>query len=129
MSQAPQAPATPPLQPHRIDLAGCTDKAELLARIARTLRFPDWFGHNWDALADCLGDLSWLDGAGQLLVFDDAWGWRERDGEDFATLLDICGEAAQGWTRARRPFWVVMPLAPEQLARLSDDGDGDEADD
>ena len=60
MSQALQAPATPPLQPHRIDLAGCTDKAELLARIARTLRFPDWFGHNWDALADCLCDLSWL---------------------------------------------------------------------
>lgn len=108
-----------------IDFAGCAGKDDALARIAAALRFPEWFGGNWDALADCLGDLSWLDGAGQLLVFDDAWGWRERDGEDFATLLDICGEAAQGWTRARRPFWVVIPLAPEQLASVGRDDESD----
>ena len=62
---------------------------------------------------------------GQLLLFDNAWDWRERDGEDFAVLLDICGEAAQGWTRERRPFWAVIPLAPEQLALV---GREDEAD-
>ena len=106
-----------------IDFAGCAGKDDALARIAAALRFPDWFGGNWDALADCLGDLSWLDGAGQLLVFDDAWGWRERDGEDFATLLDICGEAAQGWLRERRPFWVAIPLAAKQLARIGSEDD------
>ena len=109
-----------------IDFGGCAGKDDALARIATALRFPDWFGGNWDALADCLGDLSWLDGEGQLLVFDDAWGWRERDGEDFAALLDICGEAAQGWMRARRPFWVVIPLAPEQLASVGRDDESDD---
>src|SRR5699024_7231387 len=44
----------------RIELSGTTDKSEILTRIASALIFPDWFGHNWDALADCLGDLSWL---------------------------------------------------------------------
>jgi hypothetical protein len=39
-------------------------------------------------------------------------------------LLDICGEAAQGWTRERRPFWAVIPLAPEQLMLV---GRGDDA--
>jgi hypothetical protein len=112
------------LRPAPVDFGGCAGKDDALARIAAALAFPDWFGGNRDALADCLGDLSWLPEDGQLLLFDDAWGWRERDGEDFATLLDICGEAAQGWTRARRPFWVVIPLAPEQLARLSDDDPG-----
>lgn len=109
-----------------VDFADCAGKHDALARIAVALQFPEWFGGNWDALADALGDLSWLPEAGQLLLFDNAWEWRERDGEDFAALLDICGEAAQGWMRARRPFWVVIPLAPEQLALVGreDDGDG-----
>jgi hypothetical protein len=107
-----------------VDFAGCAGKDDALARIAAALAFPSWFGGNWDALADCLGDLSWLPGEGQLLLFDQAWDWRERDGEEFTTLLDVCGEAAQGWMRERRPFWVVVPLATEHLARLGDDDGG-----
>lgn len=32
-------------------------KQQLLAELASALAFPGWFGHNWDALADCLADL------------------------------------------------------------------------
>jgi len=63
MTTTPPRPDTSPADAHldvRIDLAGCTDKATLLARFAAALHFPDWFGHNWDALSDCLTDLSWL---------------------------------------------------------------------
>jgi len=106
-----------------VDFADCAGKHDALARIAVALAFPEWFGGNWDALADALRDLSWLPEGGQLLLFDNAWDWRERDAEDFAVLLDICGEAAQGWTRERRPFWVVIPLAPEQLALVGREDD------
>lgn len=109
------------LRPVPIDFADCATKDEALARIATALEFPSWFGGNWDALGDCIGDLSWFANDGLLLLFDDAWAWRERDGEEFGTLLDVCGEAAQGWMRERRPFWVVVPLAADQLARLTDD--------
>ncbi|MCZ7655132.1 MAG: barstar family protein [Rhodocyclaceae bacterium] len=34
------------------------DRTTLFECLATTLKFPDWFGHNWDALADCLSDLS-----------------------------------------------------------------------
>jgi hypothetical protein len=44
----------------RIDLHGASSKAEVIARLAAALHFPDWFGHNWDALSDCLSDLGWL---------------------------------------------------------------------
>ena len=40
-----------------IDCGGCADKKELHARIAEALCFPDWYGHNLDALMDCLTDL------------------------------------------------------------------------
>lgn len=32
------------------------DKGTLLTSIARACDFPDYFGHNWDALWDCLTD-------------------------------------------------------------------------
>ena len=34
-------------------------KDAILAALSRSLGFPDWFGGNWDALEDCLTDLSW----------------------------------------------------------------------
>ncbi|CAM5500069.1 Barstar (barnase inhibitor) domain-containing protein OS=Streptomyces glaucescens OX=1907 GN=SGLAU_05885 PE=3 SV=1 [Streptomyces glaucescens] len=47
-----------------VDLAGVTDKAGLMDRCARALDLPEWFGRNWDALADGLGDHTlWPEGA------------------------------------------------------------------
>lgn len=82
----------------RIDLAACTTKAELLTRIAHALHFPDWFGHNWDALADCLRDLSWLPGTGWRIEFNNVEALSSAEPETFATLLDILAEAASFWT-------------------------------
>ncbi|MER5213797.1 barstar family protein [Streptomyces sp. NPDC002838] len=39
-----------------LDLDGVTDKADLMDRCVRALALPDWFGRNWDALADSLTD-------------------------------------------------------------------------
>lgn len=40
-----------------VSCGGIADKDALHARIAATLDFPDWYGHNLDALMDCLTDL------------------------------------------------------------------------
>ena len=40
-----------------ISCGGIADKEILHARIAAALDFPDWYGHNLDALMDCLTDL------------------------------------------------------------------------
>lgn len=40
-----------------LDLTGVTEKVALMDRCADVLALPDWFGRNWDALADCLTDL------------------------------------------------------------------------
>jgi hypothetical protein len=103
----------------RIELGGCRDKATALAAIARGLRFPDWFGANFDALADSLGDMSWLPARGYLLLLEHADAWREADDDNFAMLLDVLNEAAASWGDQGTPFWAVFPLQAEHASHVS----------
>ena len=103
----------------RIDLAGCTSKDRVLERFAQALRFPDWFGGNFDALADSLGDLSWLSAEGYLLLIEHADAWRRADDDNFATLLDILNEAAASWGDQGVPFWALMLLPQQELEKLA----------
>ncbi|MGV8942351.1 MAG: barstar family protein [Lysobacter sp.] len=102
----------------RIDLADCCDKAEALTRISKALQFPGWFGGNWDALADCLGDLSWLLAPGYLLLIENSGQWQAADVEDFDTLLAILNEAAMEWRERNVAFWALLPLPSDELERL-----------
>lgn len=103
----------------RIDLKGCLDKECMLRAFARAMRFPEWFGGNLDALADSLGDLSWLPASGYLLLLEHGDAWRQADDENFATLLDILNEAAVTWGDQGTPFWALIPLPQEQLEKLA----------
>lgn len=92
----------------RIDLTGASDKERLLAQIARALSFPQWFGRNWDALEDCLGDLAWRAGDGHVLIIEGFEDMRARQPDDFGVLLDILASSAQYWLERGRPFIVAF---------------------
>jgi RNAse (barnase) inhibitor barstar len=55
-----------------LDGAEMRTEVDLFAEAARALRLPDYFGANWDALSDCLTDLSWLPAPAYLLVVEHA---------------------------------------------------------
>ena len=93
------------------NLEAADDKEALLDEIAAALEFPATFGGNWDALADSLGDLSWLPAPGYVLFLDHAADLREGAPDDFATLLEILDEAAAAHARAGVPFWALIPAA------------------
>jgi len=100
----------------RIGLAGATGKEALMARIAQALAFPQWFGGNWDALEDCLTDLSWSNAAGRVLLFEGA---AELAADELGILIDILGSAAAYWAQRGRPFFAVfLDGAPPLPARL-----------
>ena len=41
-----------------IDCSAITQAADLHLKLAQLLNFPQWYGHNLDALYDCLSELS-----------------------------------------------------------------------
>lgn len=85
-----------------VDLRGCVDKMQLLERCADVLRFPSWFGHNWDAFFDCLIDLASARRArGCVIVLRHAGGLQATSPEAFDTACSIlrmrrrCGATAE----------------------------------
>lgn len=90
-----------------IHLEGCADKHAVLARFTQALSFPDWFGDNWDALADALGDLGWLpesDGYVLMLLGHEAFERADHDG--YATLVGILDAVSRSWAQIEVPFWA-----------------------
>ncbi|MFI1163972.1 barstar family protein [Streptomyces sp. NPDC020801] len=81
-----------------LDLDGVTDKAALMDRAVRDLALPGWFGRNWDALADSLGDRTVWPGAAAeqgLLVVVRGWrGYAEANPGEWRTAQDVFAEAA-----------------------------------
>lgn len=55
------------------------DPASLFTAFARELSFPGYFGHNWDALVDCLHD----------------WHGHEADGQGLAVLIEEADHLAR----------------------------------
>lgn len=101
----------------RVNLAGCGDKADLLPRIAHALEFPQTFGGNWDAIADCLGDLGWLpQTSGYVWLFDHAGDLRDASESDFDTLCDVLDGACQAWRERGTPCFAFLALPDAAFA-------------
>ncbi|GGS03518.1 hypothetical protein GCM10010252_47810 [Streptomyces aureoverticillatus] len=100
-----------------LDLTGVRDKAAFLDRCATALTLPAWFGHNWDALADCLSDLSWAPGGrGRLLVVS---GWREYAEAapgDWGVAQEVFADAVAYWREQGQGPGLEVVLVVEPAA-------------
>ncbi len=86
------------------NLADDQGKGEVLAELARAIAAPEWFGHNWDALADALGDLSWHPAVGYVLLLRGTVTSDE-------TLREIVDASISFWKLQGKAFWVFLPDA------------------
>ena len=80
-----------------------SDKVQLLKNLAVAFGFPDWFGHNWDALEDCLTDLSWREAPAHVLLIEEA-----KPGDDLGVLIDILRSSAESWAARGKPFFAIF---------------------
>lgn len=96
----------------RLDGRHCPDKDSLLAAIGHALHFPAYYGMNWDALEECLFDLSWWVGPVIVLIeHADAI-----DREVLMILVDVWTEAATAWSEAGRVCVLLLGAADELAA-------------
>ncbi|MDP2431000.1 MAG: barstar family protein [Pseudomonadota bacterium] len=80
------------------------DKESLLAALGRELHFPDYYGGNWDALDECLADLSWHTGPLRLLITHaDSLPDNLRE-----SLVEVFLDAAKPWAEAGRIFALYL---------------------
>jgi RNAse (barnase) inhibitor barstar len=91
-----------------VDLAPVVEKMRFLAECARDLRFPETFGANWDALADCLEDFSWWPAPGFVIRFVNAQVFAVASPHDFAAAVEILRNAAIYWEHRGKPFIVLV---------------------
>jgi RNAse (barnase) inhibitor barstar len=76
--------------------AGAT-KSESIDLFAEVLDFPDWFGRNLDALADCLHDYAeepGADGAPRHLVWDGVARLRRSHPEGYDDITSVLDEVS-----------------------------------
>jgi len=102
----------------RVDLATARNKEELLTAVGKALRFPEWFGHNCDALADCLLDMGWLPAEGYVVILDHCDGIHGRAESDFVTLMQVFQDTAEEWRENGLPFWCLVDMQDDGIAWL-----------
>jgi RNAse (barnase) inhibitor barstar len=102
----------------RVNLAAARNKDEMLAAVGHALRFPEWFGHNWDALTDCLLDMGWLPATGYVIILDHCDGIHGRAEADFVTLMQTFQQAAETWREDDVPFWCLVDMQADGIAWL-----------
>jgi RNAse (barnase) inhibitor barstar len=88
----------------RLDGRVLADKDALLAALGWALEFPDYYGLNWDALEECLTDMSWRAGPIALHIeHADALA-----SELLHRVMEIFADAAETWREAGRPCSLFL---------------------
>jgi len=91
-----------------IDGSAVYDKQTFLDEAARAMRFPSYFGRNWDAFEECITDLAWAEAPGYVLIYDHAAVLAAQHPEAWNVAYAIMADAVQTWQKQARPFYVLL---------------------
>jgi hypothetical protein len=88
--------------------------------MSTALRFPKHFGHNWDALEECMQELEGGDLGGFLLYYDHANVLADAQPDQFETLVEICKDAVASWKEDGTAMVILFSgdKAPKGVLKL-----------
>lgn len=101
-------------RPFVLDGRQIADKATFLAASAAAMRFPSYFGHNWDAFEECVNDLSWEGAPGYVLLYDNVKHFAATQPAEWATARAILAHAIAHWqARGVLMYVLLRSIAPD----------------
>ena len=106
-----------------IDGKNISRKEQLLNAFATALRLPKHFGHNWDALEECLNDMDDVDGDGFVIYYDHIDPLLEGHPSEFETLVEILRDSVKSWKDDETAMVVLLSgnKAPKGVAKLKEE--------
>ena len=104
-----------------LDARRMRTRAGLFDEFSARLDFPDYFGRNWDALSECLADLSWLGGSAYAIVIAEGECLlAEEPARELTQFVDLIEHVAaewaepvalgEAWDRPAVPFHLLLRL-------------------
>lgn len=108
-----------------IDSNKCKNRKRIWRSISEIMNFPEYFGHNWDALIDCLTDLEWLQEKGWVLVFTNTKSlFSKHKSKLLSVLIDVLNIVGNEWSEPRdigmphtlnaKPFHTVFLITSSE---------------
>jgi RNAse (barnase) inhibitor barstar len=94
------------------------DKESVLRELGHTLRFPDWYGANLDALYDCLTDPENQPAFGQMLLISGLNRLQSTDPDSLSMLVEVFRSASEVRREAGTPLWVLLDTPADDLPTL-----------
>ncbi|MFD4104937.1 barstar family protein [Streptomyces sp. NPDC058650] len=92
----------------RLNGEGMPDEMSTFQQFWELLKFPDYFGWNWNAFHDCLRDLQWLSSDHHVLIIDSAEIALSEDDDARDEFFRSLWRAGQRWSYVKRPEGVTL---------------------
>jgi RNAse (barnase) inhibitor barstar len=96
-------------------LSKVENENDLFSKLSNVLKFPDYFGDNWNALYDCLRDFNWIEKEGIALIHTEMPNLSE---EGLKTYVEILFDTVQDWKEDEEHYFkVIFPEETEQTIK------------
>lgn len=95
--------------------ASIDDTKTLFEVLFERLQLPGYFGFNWDALSDCLRDLSWLERHRVILIHHDL---PKLAKEELSIYLNVLRQGTESWKQGEdHELVIAFPKSVENEVR------------
>lgn len=85
-----------------------SSKETFLTKAAEAMKFPAYFGVNWDAFDESITDLTWCPALCYVLLYDRPDIFAQADATQWQIALDISRSAEEYWGTTNTPLALFL---------------------